>query len=517
MPVSRLTKSFLVGGVALSALTAASSAGGPSDGPWGPDITLCQLYDMRQFGRTGDVVGLAIATTSWNIGTVRALWENSPDSDHPFIAMNMYRLKDGRMTQIGQSWVKHGFLALSNTQCGQHPFLGGNCIATNGDFLGVGCTDTYDASLNANRTYLGPRFEINPWTGIWHYDDSMFEVGGPSSTNVRRRLQVRDADLGQNVNGNNTATYFIEAYYVAVDDVNAMNSGGWKQVSVTGNSGATYAFGVSGSGTAENEGLAVNAWTGARLTMVAPQFPIVEKWSAENAPRPGQPAPGPESPDGRAVIASNVIDLGNGRFRYEYGVFNVDMDRQISSFSIPVPEGVNVTNIGFSGVFHHDEPNTYSFLVSANNRVKGPVAVNDPWPGTRGTNTVSWSTTAHPAASPFNTVSSNPIRWGTMYNFWFEADQPAIDGLATLGLFKPGTPTSLDGLTNVPQAAPPTFCQGDADFNGIVSFDDITSILGNFSASYGAGNTGLGDSNGDGFVNFDDVTTTLGSFGTACP
>jgi hypothetical protein len=56
---------------------------------------------------------------------------------------------------------------------------------------------------------------------------------------------------------------------------------------------------------------------------------------------------------------------------------------------------------------------------------------------------------------------------------------------------------------------------GDADGNLAVNFDDITSVLGNFGASYQP-NSGPGDANNDGLVTFDDVTTVLGNFGSSC-
>ena len=41
-------------------------------------------------------------------------------NDHPVIAQNIYRLKDGRFSQIGMSWLKHGWLSTnsSDSACG---------------------------------------------------------------------------------------------------------------------------------------------------------------------------------------------------------------------------------------------------------------------------------------------------------------------------------------------------------------------------------------------------------------
>lgn len=63
--------------------------------------------------------------------------------------------------------------------------------------------------------------------------------------------------------------------------------------------------------------------------------------------------------------------------------------------------------------------------------------------------------------------------------------------------------------------APVLPCPGDANNDRVVSFDDVTSVLGNFATTTTA--YGPGDANGDGVVSFDDVTSVLGNFSIACP
>ena len=74
-------------------------------------------------------------------------------------------------------------------------------------------------------------------------------------------------------------------------------------------------------------------------------------------------------------------------------------------------------------------------------------------------------------------------------------------------------------ITAVAPPAPPTACPGDANGDGAVTFDDVTSVLSNFGVVGMPGNPGdlSGDANGDGAVNFDDVTTILSNFGIPCP
>ncbi|MHC4448095.1 MAG: AbrB/MazE/SpoVT family DNA-binding domain-containing protein, partial [Planctomycetota bacterium] len=65
----------------------------------GCNMTFCQLYGFYMPtnpvpARVGDVVGLSVATTSWGVGTEDCMWFPMPNEEHPFIVMNMYRLKD---------------------------------------------------------------------------------------------------------------------------------------------------------------------------------------------------------------------------------------------------------------------------------------------------------------------------------------------------------------------------------------------------------------------------------------
>ena len=104
-------------------------------GAIGPDITLCQLFNLRQFGREGGIVGLASGVTAWNIGDEEVDWYVTPDPRHPFFVSNMYRLKNNRFEQIGQSWVMHGFCALGGWQCSAPCVFPTGCTSLN-----VGCT-----------------------------------------------------------------------------------------------------------------------------------------------------------------------------------------------------------------------------------------------------------------------------------------------------------------------------------------------------------------------------------------
>jgi hypothetical protein len=105
------------------------------------DVSLGVLESIQQVAHAGTFpngsVAVSMATTSCNVGTVDVPWLAPMEKQHPVIHMALYRLLDGRFEQIGVSWLKHGFYALSNNDCTpcENP--------SDGSFLGVGCSDTY--------------------------------------------------------------------------------------------------------------------------------------------------------------------------------------------------------------------------------------------------------------------------------------------------------------------------------------------------------------------------------------
>lgn len=77
----------------------------------GPDVVVGDLPQLIQSGSSGSQVGLAVGTDSCNFGTIDLNWFANPNSDHPVIPQNLYRLSGGatndqRFEQISQSNVK---------------------------------------------------------------------------------------------------------------------------------------------------------------------------------------------------------------------------------------------------------------------------------------------------------------------------------------------------------------------------------------------------------------------------
>jgi hypothetical protein len=385
----------------------------------GADVLVGDMIDMDQFGRVGDVVACAVDSPVCNAGIEPLDWFELDQPNHPFINANMYRLHQGRLEQIGQSWVKHGFAAAQEDTCG----LG--CVPhPDPSRLGVGCSDTYGAFINASQAFLAPRHEVNPFTGAWSFVGSHLEQGSHAHNPIEHRLQLHDDDLDPALHPG--AQYLIELHVLAHDDFDHTNSIGHEPIGVSGAPGGTWTFDLSGAST--EIGPAIMAWPDATVTVI------------------------PEDPagDGRVYLASRVTAVEGGGWHYEYAIFNLDLDRGVRSFSVPVGQKA-VSGIGFKAVASHDEPYT-----------------NDPWTASVAGEAITWSTAGYE-----QDPASNPIRWGTMYNFWFDIDAPPANVVATLGLYKPGAPGDLSGVTTGPMVG----LTGDVNADGLVNVEDMIAVF----------------------------------------
>ncbi|MFQ5491373.1 MAG: hypothetical protein ACE5GE_11695 [Phycisphaerae bacterium] len=384
----------------------------------GPDVIVHLLAqngtDINEFGPVGGVMAYAWGTTSCNNGNQVLQWA-AESQFHPVIAQNMYRLKNGKLEQIGMAWLKHGFCALSEPGCG-------SCQSTGCETLGVGCADTYWAGLNDSG--LKPRSPVNASTGQFPFPEPQVPTGPPEIAG-RVQVQVSDIDLAQNPG----ARYFIEGHYVTQDDSSSgtlpgnggtpVNNASWREVDVTDMQNLTSI------GPTMTEAPAIAAWK-----LIDPAVTLTKASLAG---------------DGKFRIAYKATDLGGGMYNYEYAVFNLDSHRSCGSFSIPIPAGVTVSNVGFHDVdYHSGEPYT-----------------NIDWPATVSGCQITWSTEDH-ATNP----NANALRWSTLYNFRFDANGPPAAAVGTLGLFRPGTPTSLSVNLQGPSAvciAGDENCDGDRD------------------------------------------------------
>ncbi|MEZ6212339.1 MAG: GC-type dockerin domain-anchored protein, partial [Phycisphaerales bacterium] len=118
-------------------------------------------------------------------------------------------------------------------------------------------------------------------------------------------------------------------------------------------------------------------------------------------------------------------------------------------------------------------------------------------------------------------TATNPLRWGMLLNFAFDAAAPPAAASATIGLFRPiaGRPDELPATTQGPSGLTPV-CTGDVSGrggvpDGHVDVDDLNALLSVFGTEVGQGSP-ADLAHDDGFVDVDDLNVVLGHWGDAC-
>ena len=167
---------------------------------------------------------------------------------------------------------------------------------------------------------------------------------------------------------------------------------------------------------------AIMAWSGATVNQIEPDH----------------------GNDGIWFMGFKVTNPSTGVWHYEYALYNQNLDRSIQSFSVPVGPGVNISNIGFHAPIQH------------------PAFANDGTFNSQGYSSTPWTVTQDASSITWNTETfaqnqnANAIRFGTLYNFRFDADQPPNPTNAMVGYFKTGSPTfvGVQGAGNVPLPSP---------------------------------------------------------------
>jgi hypothetical protein len=397
-----------------------------------PNVTLSDIRSVSRYetSTTSATISYVIGSHTCNIATGSGnglLWVGNGT---PGLAMNMYRIHDGRMIQLGLSRVK-----LACCAGDQNNALCGTC-GPSGSELGPGCLDVYSSGWNAGQSRLGPRSGINPFART-------FSGGGGAGDANWGRIQVQRSDVTPaNFPG---AVFVFEGVYVASDEnlANSLNNASWKRTTVASNLTASVGLELAALGQP-----AIAAWP----VLGGPGGTADASVTVSNATVSGE---------GTYWYAHKARDLGNGTWRYDYAVFNLNSHLSGGSFSVPVPTGVTVSNIGFYAPdYHSGEP--YS---------------NTDWTSARTASAVTWNSPQTFVQNP----NANALRWGTTYNFWFDANvAPAqVNPSATLGMFR-DTSKSVDFAVRAPGVPA---CDG-IDFNNDgSSFDplDIDSFLSVFS------------------------------------
>jgi hypothetical protein len=332
-----------------------------------------------------------------------------------------------RFEQIGQSWLKHAFLALEGNACN---FGCNTSGCTTGSNLCPGCSDPYSSDLNAGQTGIGSRAWVNPFTGAFPSTANNHSNPQHSHTGTSHRVTVATSDLDPSQNPG--ATYFGEAQYVTPHEYswcqshpgecNMFNNASYRQFVVSGTSNFTF----SPLGSTVRMQPAIMVWTGATVNQV-------------------QPDPGN---DGIWFMGYKVTNPAPGVYHYEYAVYNQNLDRGIQSFSVPLGAGANLSNIGF-----HAPPQEPGWANDGTFNNQGYSSM--PWVVTQASDSITWNSETFA-----QNQNANAIRFGTLYNFRFDADQPPQSANATVGFFKTGSPITVaiqapaGGVTPTPTPTP---------------------------------------------------------------
>ncbi|HRW53678.1 MAG TPA: PQQ-dependent sugar dehydrogenase, partial [Phycisphaerae bacterium] len=395
----------------------------------GQDVIVGDLYASVSNPASQNINGVwydtySVGTESCNIGDAILTWQGSSGTIHPVIAQNCFRLKDGRLEQIGQSWLKHGFAVAWTDGCGC------GCTGSPSTQMNPGCGDPYGATLNNSQGSIRPKWRVNPTTGIHDHNESAPSASG----SVARRLQVRHTDVDPTLNPG--ALYFTEGQYIHQQDAaagNDNNNASYRQILVSASGTNEYTFSLTGSTMREQPG--IRAWQDTDPTVVETDVEVPS--------------------DGLYIIAARATQNPDSTWHYEYAIQNLNGNRGVSGIRVPVSPGASVTNIGFHDVDYHDGDG------------EGNVSRDGTdWIGAHTGNAVTWTMVDVGA-------NSNALLWGTMYNFWFDTNVDPVSGSLSMSHWRAGTPTISSGTTIIPQGgANPIDCND----NGVEDADDLTNL-----------------------------------------
>ena len=362
----------------------------------GLDGRLTVIDNLTYYGRRGSAypngeIGMAMLNTMCNPGSVNIPWYQAMQPNHPMFGFIIARLHNDKIEQINEwSFCKHAFTSINvNGACGtcQNPGTG--------SLMGINCADTYGASNNASRTWLGPPEEINPWLGTWNPVGSYFDIGDPAQAgypapadgtrslsqsifdSVDNRVTVDEVDL---TTAGAKYYYALQLIHEGEALANRGDNNAHRGMNPVWN-GSTWSF--ANNSETQVYGSVLDRWTGATVH------------SASNG-----------LDDGRFYVASKVTALGGGLYHYEYAAHNFDNSRAGGTFRIAMAAGVTATNLTF-GDIDTDGSNDWSAAQVGNEVV-------------------------------FTAPAGNFLEWNTIYNFGFDADRAPGAGGVILDEARPG-------------------------------------------------------------------------------
>jgi len=400
--------------------------GGDGTASWAPSSTLKNNVNdgTAQVTIPGDPLGTSSALYTGFIAWHYMFTGSPPDynppyknDQHPFLIWNLYRFNaNGSFEQIGRSGVKHAFVS-TNGGCLD------DCDHLSGHALGRGCTDTYGTGNNDSPGDMGPRSEIVPATVIWGRCGSIWDpdCDGNEQNNGNdswtQRMKTHESQIDPAANPG--ATYMMDSWYLARQDINIYNS----MATVTGTPHyASNTWSFSGQ-TNYRLGAAIDRW-------VDPASPPANAMNTELAVT-----------EGHTKVAVKATDLGNGSWRYDYAVMNFDFARAITegAGSGNGPDPRVISNKGFD-----------SFSVPAGGTIGATTFSNGTFDST-----TDWTTDTTDGVVTWTAPEGGTLDWGTMYSYSITSTSAPVAGSITLHVAQEGTPASFEVATLVPAPTGP--------------------------------------------------------------
>ena len=379
----------------------------------GLDGRLTFVDDLTYWGRRGAAhpngeVGISMLNEMCNPGTVTIPWQAAMQPNHPKFGFLICRVAGGRIEQINEwSFCKHAFVSVNvNGSCG-------TCVQPGtGSVMGLNCSDTYGADNNADRFWLGPPREINPWLGTWNPVGSYFDIGDP--------MQAGYPAPADGVRSLNQNIFDSVQNRVTVDEVDLLTPGAsyfyGLQLIHQGEALSRRADNLAHRGfNAQWNG---SSWVFGNNSAQQAYGSILDRWPGATVNVGGN-----GTDDGRFYVGVRATPLAGGLYHYEYAVHNVDNSRAGATFRIPLAAGAVATNFTFRDI--------------------DKTAGND------------WTVAQVGNEIVFSASANNPLEWNTIYNFGFDANVPPGLGTSHIDQARPGPGAlTVDVPTRVPGGLP---------------------------------------------------------------
>ncbi|MCF6318274.1 MAG: hypothetical protein L3J83_03185 [Proteobacteria bacterium] len=361
------------------------------------DVTLLNVGQLTHVGSvTPEKIIIAPSASLKNIGTADVAWYwkfrgSFPpynNDQHPYLSWSIYREINGRFEQIGLSGVKHAFFTVNTS-----------CACPGGQILGLECEDVYGVGNNDADRDLGPRQEVDSFSGIWEGCGSFFDpdcTGSLQNQSTGLGENRLIADTGELTDANNSQLFF-QAWYIIRDDIDIFNSMGYRSFAPAPNGGGGWAM---------NEDAVFT--NGAALDNYVTPNTISALESSQTQ----------STSEGHFTVAVKVVDLGNDLYRYNYAIENYDFDPRFNQFTLPLIDSPLITDWVFSD---SDDNASNDWTVNFSN---GRVHV-------MGDNT-------------------NEQDWGMLFSFSFTAPTPPTQGVISLNVANPVLNNTVTSTVLVP-------------------------------------------------------------------